>query len=451
MENELLGKRLELFPISTQIQEINEINILTIAGCDLADLAERYGTPLYLYDCLTLDNCVSEYRNALKTHYPSQSGITYAGKAFLCTALVQWSQMHDLWLDCSSAGEVSIALAGGARRNHILLHGVNKGISDLQDGVKNAGTLVVDHLDELKQLVVLRKQTARDFPELWLRLRPEITVDTHVHTQTGQPDSKFGMDTAEAGEAVRICLDEGLPLTGVHFHLGSHFHDPSPLAVALERALDFIVETNEKTGWMPKTLCPGGGWGVAYHEIDLPQPQISTYIQFIAAQLVEGCKGRNIPLPCLQIEPGRSLIARAGVAIYRVGAVKMTPHRRWLLVDGGMADNPRPALYNSRYSALPVIAPDRPVIGPAWLGGKYCESGDTLIEDLLMPEIAPGELLAIPASGAYHLSMSSNYNGAPKPAVLWLDGDQAYLIQKRQEPEDLLRRDLPLPRIKILK
>ena len=154
MENVLLGTRLKLFPISTQIQEINGIHILTIAGCDLADLAERYGTPLDLHDRLTLDNCVREYRNELTTHYPLQIRIIYAGKAFLCTALAQWSQLNDLWPDCSSAGEVSIAPAVGARPDHILLHGVNKSISDLQDGVKNAGTLVVDHLDELQQLVV---------------------------------------------------------------------------------------------------------------------------------------------------------------------------------------------------------------------------------------------------------------------------------------------------------
>ncbi len=163
-----------------------------------------------------------------------------------------------------------------------------------------------------------------------------------------------------------------------------------------------------------------------------------------AGRSVAGCQRRQINLPRLQLEPGRSLVARAGVAVYRLGAVKHSASRRWLLIDGGMADNPRPALYGARYSALPVISPDRPASTPAWFGGPFCESGDVLIEDLPMPEMQPGELIAVPVSGAYHLSMGSNYNGACKPAVLWLDLGQALLIQERETPQDLLRRDHPL-------
>jgi diaminopimelate decarboxylase len=165
----------------------------------------------------------------------------------------------------------------------------------------------------------------------------------------------------------------------------------------------------------------------------------------VSERLAQGCFERGLSLPRLQLEPGRSLMARAGVALYRVGVVKRTPHRQWLLLDGGLADNPRPALYGARYSALPVVGPDRPVTAPAWLGGPYCESGDVLIEDLLMPDIKPGDLLAIPVCGAYQLSMSSNYNGACKPAVLWLDDGTARLIQRRETSADLLMRDLPLP------
>jgi len=443
MQN-IAPKRLDLFPISAKIEKTGTSNSLSIAGCNLASLAEEYGTPLYLYDRETLDRNVSEYMSALEVYYPGESGISYAGKAFLCTAIVQWTQIHRLWLDCSSDVEIAIALAGKAPESNILLHGVNKSPLDLQWGMQSAGTLVVDHLTELNQIIDIQRQSDEAMPDLWLRLRPGVSVDTHTSIQTGQTDSKFGMGVSEALELVGLCLEQRLPLTGVHFHLGSHFHDPSPLSSALDIVLDFIREAFIQTGWLPKYLSPGGGWGVAYHENDLPQPSITEYIQYIATHLVNGCQERDIPLPKLQIEPGRSLVARAGVALYRVGAVKTTLNRRWILVDGGMADNPRPALYGARYSALPVNKPERPTTGLAWIGGRFCESGDILISDLPMPEIAPGELLAIPASGAYQISMSSNYNGALRPAVLWLEDGQARLIQARERSEDLLRRDLPL-------
>jgi diaminopimelate decarboxylase len=195
---------------------------------------------------------------------------------------------------------------------------------------------------------------------------------------------------------------------------------------------------------VPQVLSPGGGWGVPYHENDLPHQPIGSYVGFIAERLIAGCTQRSIPLPLLQLEPGRSIVAQAGVAVYRVEAVKITAHRRWLLLDGGMADNPRPALYRARYSALPVLRPHREPTGLAWLAGPYCESGDILIEALPMAEIQPGEWVAIPVSGAYQLSMSSNYNGARKPAVLWLTDGKVHLIQRRETPQDLLTRDLPL-------
>jgi diaminopimelate decarboxylase len=182
--------------------------------------------------------------------------------------------------------------------------------------------------------------------------------------------------------------------------------------------------------------------GVAYHEDELPHPSIEDYVRLVADTLVEGCQNRNLPLPRLQLEPGRSLVARAGVALYKVGAVKHSAGRRWLLIDGGLADNPRPALYGAQYSALPVLDPERAGTGPAWLGGPFCESGDTLIQDILLPEIQAGEVLAVPVSGAYQLSMSSNYNGACRPAVLWISHKRAKLIQRREMPSDLIARDI---------
>lgn len=439
----LFARRLPLFPITTQ----QAGGALSIAGLDLEALAAEYGTPLYLYDHATLDDSVGQYRAALAEYYPGPSAITYAGKAFLCTAIAQWAVGQGLVVDCTGAVEQEVAAAAGAGRSNLLVHGVSKSQFDLQTALNRAGVIVVDNLDELNRLIALGGDQLRsqNGPQLWLRLRPGMAVDTHAYTQTGQDDSKFGLGAEEFLDAVQICQSAGLPLSGLHFHQGSHFHDPAPIAPAVQIALDLAVTARERLDWSPGTFCPGGGWGVPYHEDDLPHQPAADYVRFVAEQLVAGCRERGLPLPTLHLEPGRSLVARAGVALYRVQAVKHTSHRRWLLLDGGLADNPRPALYGARYAALPVHQPSRPAAGPAWLAGPFCESGDILISDLQMPAVEPGELVAVPVSGAYQLSMGSNYNGARKPAVLWLDPGRASLIQRRETLEDLLRRDLPLP------
>lgn len=443
-QSDLLSKRLSLFPLAVRIEQQAQPSQLTISGVSLLELAQQYGTPLYVYDSLTLLASVQRYKQALADSYPACSGITYAGKAFLCTAMAQWVGQQDLWLDCTGAGELAIARAAGVPQSKLLVHGVNKSQADLRAALEQASTIVVDNLSELERIYDLLKTQSAQPPDLWLRLRPGVAVDTHAYRQTGQDDSKFGMGPQEVFQAIQFCQLNSLPLKGIHFHQGSHFHDPSPIGPALDTALDVITEAHSSFGWLPEALCPGGGWGVPYHEDDLPHQPVESYVQFISERLVEGCEKRNLPLPKLQLEPGRSLVAQAGIAIYRVETVKHTLHRRWLMLDGGMADNPRPALYRARYSALPLTDLERPFAGPAWLAGPFCESGDILIEDLLMPEIQPGEYLAIPVSGAYHLSMGSNYNGARKPAVLWLDSGRARLIQRRETLEDLTRRDLPL-------
>lgn len=444
MDNYQLELRLELFPVSASLKRTQDGERLFIAGLDVHELALSFDTPLYLYDQATLQQSLQDYRCALARHYPAESRITYAGKAFLCTAIAQWCHRQDLVVDCTGASEILLAKHAGLTRQHILVHGVNKSMADLEAALAYAGVLVVDNLVELDRLLPLTRQRSH-LPELWLRLRPGFTVDTHSYTQTGQVDSKFGMSLQECAVAVRRCLEGGLPLTGLHFHLGSHFHDPSLVKPAIDHTLDFVQEIYQSAGWLPETLSPGGGWGVPYHEKDLPHLPVEDYVRTICAKLVSACQDRKVPLPRLQLEPGRSLVARAGLAIYRVGAVKHTPNRRWLLVDGGMADNIRPALYGARYTALPALNPNRPVDGTAWIAGPYCESGDILIEDLPLPEIIPGELLAVPVSGAYQLSMSSNYNGAARPAALWLEDDTSTLIISRQASSDLYLKDRPLP------
>jgi diaminopimelate decarboxylase len=433
-----LAARMALFPTSARIEN----DCLTIGGLAVDDLAQEYGTPLYVYDRATLDGAVRQYREALAA-YPGESRITYAGKAYLCLAIAQWTQQHEMWLDCTGAGEIAIATAAGVSRRHILVHGVNKSQADLAAALEHAGTIVVDNLSEMEQIIALLKGVSSP-PELWLRLRPGVAVDTHSYTQTGQGDSKFGVSPAEFIHAVRMCQGAGLPLTGLHFHQGSHFHDPSPLVPALETALDLVAQARQELNWTPQTLSPGGGWGIPYHEDDLPHQPIASYVGLIVENLVKGCRQRDLPLPALQLEPGRSLVGQAGVGVYEVHSVKHTATRRWLLLDGGMADNPRPALYGARYSALPARELGRPLSDPAWLGGPFCESGDILIHGLPMPEMHSGERLAIPVSGAYQLSMGSNYNGARRPAVVLVDGGRSYLIQRRETLQELLRRDQSL-------
>lgn len=437
-QNKIMTTRLELFPVTAGIQN----NRLTLDGQSLSALAEEYGTPLYLYDQASMDSAACAYLSALKETYPDVASVTYAGKAFLCKAIAQWTQTHNLWVDCAGESEIAIAQAGGVPREHILVHGVNKSHADLRAALASAKTIVVDNLLELRRIAELIGQYAPQHISLWLRLLPGESVHTHhAHTQTGHAESKFGMTQAELLQAAAFCKERKLPLTGIHFHQGSNFRDPSPLHAAIELGLNLAQEIGFTKNWH---FSPGGGWGVAYHEDELPQPDPQAYVRFIAERVLQGCQQRGLSLPHLHLEPGRSLIARAGVALYKVGAIKQRGEKTWILTDGGMTDNPRFALYGARYSCMAENNPQAESVGRISIAGPYCESGDVILENLDMPALQPGDLLAIPAAGAYQLSMSSNYNGARKPAVLLLNGGGAKLIQRRETTQDLLNRDLDL-------
>jgi diaminopimelate decarboxylase len=445
-----MTNRLSLFPESTRVRN----DLLFIAGYSLASLSAENGTPLYIYDCSTLDLAVTEYKSALRVYYPGESQITYAGKAFLCKAIAEWTQSHNLIVDCTGEGEIGIAVAGGVPREKILVHGVNKSVADLKSALEHSGTIVVDNLTELKRIHVilsdsegsllqksetLRREAPQSDINIWLRLLPGVAVSTHhVATQTGQHDSKFGMTREEILEAAKFCKEHDLPLNGIHFHQGSNFRDPEPLIPAIDMALDIAKEIGFHDEWH---FCPGGGWGVAYHEDELPNPSIESYVRGIAESVIEGCQSRGLDLPHLHLEPGRSIVARAGVAIYRVGAIKERGDKIWILTDGGMADNPRFALYGARYSCLPVEHLNREQNNKVSIAGPYCESGDIVIENLPMPNLEEGELIAIPVAGAYHLSMSSNYNGARRPQVLMLEEGKVNVMLRRETTDDLLMRD----------
>ncbi len=439
----IVEDRLRLFPDTTTIDR----DELRIGGHSLSSLAERFGTPLYIYDRATMDASAGKYRDSLKRHYPGNSSVTYAGKAFLCRAIARWVNQQRLWLDCTGETEMAVARAGGLNAASLIVHGTNKSTADLEYALRQAGTIAVDNLSELNRIASIFRSmgqsqfSGQPFPELWLRLQPGLAVATHhVYTQTGQADSKFGMTAEEIIEALRIGRSAGLHITGLHFHQGSNFRNPDPLVPAIELALDLAKEAGFEGAWH---FCPGGGWGIAYHEEELPHPDVDLYVRVIARHVLRSCRANGLSLPILHLEPGRSLAARAGVAIYRVGAIKRRGRRTWLLADGGLADNPRPALYGAKYSCLPAAGLGRELGESVSIAGPYCESGDVMIEGLRLPRMQEGELIAVPVSGAYHLSMSSNYNGARRPAVVWLERSQARLIIRRETLADLSQRDLP--------
>lgn len=427
------SNRLPLFPVSTTIKE----DRLFIGDCDVQFLAEKYGTPLYLYDRAELERAADLYRRSLSESWAGKWSVTYAGKAFLSTAIAQWAAGHGFSVDCTGAGEIGVAARAGLGRENILVHGVNKSEEDLRAALRCAGTIVVDNLSELRKIVNLR-QGAESLPDLWLRFQPGLSVQTHhAATQTGHEGSKFGMSDLQIMEAAAFCRENDLPLKGLHFHQGSQFRDPAPLKPAIEKALDLAQEIGFSGEWH---FSPGGGWGVSYHEDELPHPDVQEYIRAVTGWAQSSCRERKIDLPHLHVEPGRSLVARAGVAVYRVGTVKKTGEHTWALVDGGMADNPRKALYGARYSCLTVTQVTGSPTGKVSIAGPFCESGDVLIDEVFLRPIEEGDLIAIPVSGAYHLSMASNYNGARRAEVLLLAGGEAHSIVARETVEDLLRR-----------
>lgn len=419
---------------------------LMIGGCALPDLAEHFDTPLYIYDAATLHAQAQAYRAALAAAYPGPSRVAYAAKAWLCTATARWAKAAGLGLDVVSSGELAIALAAGFAPDDIHLHGNNKSaatlIAALEAGV---GCIVVDHAAELAllhELAADRGQRQR----IWLRVNPAVETATHSHTRTGHAASKFGVALSD-GNAEMLALQAlALPsveLTGLHCHIGSQLFDAAPLAEAMRRLIALAARLHQAIGWQPAALSAGGGWGVAYTVGQAAAlPPLAEYVATLAEAAVTGCAQAELPLPQLVLEPGRSLAARAGVALYRVGALKQAGEVVYAFVDGGLADNPRPALYAAPYTALLANRRFQGAIQLIDVAGPYCETGDVLIRGAELPPLHAGDLLALPASGAYQLSMASNYNAALRPAVIWVEQGAARLIQRRETPDDILQRDL---------
>ena len=438
-------ERMDLFPQTARVQDDGH---LWVGGCDTVSLARQFGTPLYVFDEATLRDHCRRYKAALTAHYPGPSQVAYAGKAWLSLAWLDILAEEGLGLDVVSGGELYLARQAGFPPDRVHFHGNNKSAEELTQALDwGVGRIVVDNHHELELLDALAAQRSVQ-ANVWLRLSPDIDVHTHVYRKTGLLDSKFGfpLATGDAESALRRALASPhlIPL-GLHTHLGSLVYEVEPFVQAVHSILDFAATMADQHAFALRELSPGGGWGVPYNEDD-PVAPIERYVRAVSRAVIEGCDQRGLPLPRLILEPGRSIVAPAGLALYTVGSRKDIPGvRTYVSVDGGMADNIRPALYGSRYTALVANKADAEPAEVVTVAGKYCESGDVLIKDILLPHTTPGDLLAIPMAGAYNLPLASNYNLATRPAVVLVREGSAHLIQRRETLGDLMRREVRLP------
>jgi diaminopimelate decarboxylase len=446
MTQELTAEGLRFRTILPSTTSVNPVGHLTIGGCDSLELLDEFGSPLYVFDEQTLREKCREYIAEFTSRYP-ETTVLYASKAFINLAIAQIIREEGLGLDVVSGGELAVALASGFPAAKLYFHGNNKGAQELREALDaGVGRIVLDNLYEAELLEKLAAQLGIVQPVL-LRISPNVDPHTHAHTTTGTLDTKFGIpiETGQAEEAVqRVMRSAHLDLRGLHAHLGSPIFELEPYETATEILFEFAARMRRSYGFELQEYSPGGGFAVQYME-DQPAPPASAYAEAIARAIAGASARYGLEPPKLTVEPGRSTICRAGVALYTVGASKDIPGvRRYVAVDGGMADNIRPAIYGSTYEAVlanrPLDAADEVVT----VAGKFCESGDILIRDARLPHPVAGDVVAIPASGAYCLAMSSNYNHATRPAVVLVRDGSARLIRRRETYEDLLRLDVPL-------
>jgi len=421
--------------------------VLSVGGVSLTDLAGEFGTPLYIYDVATIRAKCRSYTRSLADAYP-HARVAYAGKAWLSHALLQIIADEGMSLDVVSGGELALALASGFPAERIHFHGNNKTPDELRTAL-DAGieAIVIDNFDEIDLLATLTSDRTTPMDVL-IRLNPGIDVHTHDYRKTGIPDSKFGLGIATGDAAVaveRILAVKGLRLRGYHAHIGSQIFEVEPFVDTVDTLFAFAAEMRDRYGIVPDEISPGGGYGIAYDTSD-PESAIEGYAESVAVATRAAAERHDFPDPVLTIEPGRSIVGSAGVAVYTLGARKVIPNvRTYVSVDGGMADNIRPALYDAAYTAELVARPSTGPLRPVTVAGKYCESGDVLIERVELPAFEPGDLLAVPAAGAYCLAMASNYNLALRPAVVFVEDGNAWVVQRRETYNDLLLRDITEP------
>ncbi|MCI8650305.1 MAG: diaminopimelate decarboxylase [Anaerotruncus sp.] len=424
---------------------LNELGHLTIGGRDTVELAQAYGTPLYVMDENEIRRACTSYRESIQKYYEGRGLVTYASKAFCCKAICNIAKEEGVGLDVVSIGELYTAQQVAFPAERIFFHGNNKTVEELLAALEyGVGQIVVDNLGELEllnQLAISQKKKA----DIIFRIKPGIDAHTHDFVRTGQIDSKFGLalETGEALEAVKQALSmEGIRLKGLHCHIGSQIFDIEPFEHAAEVMLHFMADIKEQTGAELEILDLGGGFGIKY----LPEHdpvEYDRYMQKVSETVKRTCDARNFATPYIVIEPGRSIVGPAGITLYTVGAVKEIPQvRTYVSIDGGMGDNPRYILYQSAYEAMVANKAAQPKSKEVTIAGKCCESGDLIGERMPIQEVQPGDIIAVLATGAYNYSMASNYNRIPRPPVVMLRDGKDRLVVKRESLEDLVRNDL---------
>lgn len=424
--------------------KINSAGHLEIGGCDTTELVKEFGTPLYVMDeALIRQNC-RDYVQSFRSVYPD-SEVIYASKVFSTRAICRLIQEEDMGLDVVSGGELHTALSVGFPMNRVYLHGNNKSAEELKMALQ-AGVhrIICDSFYELELLNRIAAELNQK-ANILLRVSPGIDAHTHHYIKTGTIDSKFGFCIAN-GQAMEAVLAAGkypaLELWGIHCHIGSQIFDLDSYAEAARTMMLFVKEMTATTGKTVRELNLGGGLGIYYTESDSPR-KVSDYAKLVAEN-VTACAGEfGLQLPRIIVEPGRSIVGEAGTTLYTIGSIKDVPGvRKYVAVDGGMTDNPRPALYQAKYEAALANRMFDAAREKVSIAGKCCESGDMLIWDIELPVAESGDVLAVSSTGAYNYSMSSNYNRNLKPAVVFVSSGKAKLVVKRETYDDLLRNDV---------
>ena len=422
---------------------VNQNNHLEIGGCDTAELVSEFGTPLYVIDeTFFRQNCRNYYR-AFTEEYGAE--VIYASKSLINLAICTIIAQEGLSLDVVSGGELSTAAKARFPMQRVYFHGNNKSPDELRLALEyKVGRIMVDNLHEL----ALLNQIAGEMnlkAEIMLRLSPGVEAHTHEYIKTGQIDSKFGfaIENGMAMAGVKSCLHlENVVLKGFHCHIGSQIFELGSYVHAADVMMSFIREVHRQTGFLAEELNLGGGFGIYYFQGDQPR-SVKEYADLLLAAVKVKAAEYNLPEPKVMVEPGRSIVGPAGTTLYTVGSIKDIPGiRKYVSVDGGMGDNPRPALYQSKYEACVANRILEEPTERVTIAGKCCESGDMLIWDIELPEIKAGDILAVFSTGAYNYSMSMNYNRLPRPAMVLVQDGKADLIVRREDYADLLRNDL---------
>ncbi len=424
---------------------VGENGHLFVGGCDTVSLARKYGTPLYVIDEDKVRRSMRKFREIMQKYFPAGSRVLYASKALSYVDIYRVAASEGLGADVVSSGEIYTALKGGLPGSAMYFHGNNKTDEDIEYALgAGVGTFVADCREELEYLDAAARRIGKK-QDVLLRITPGIDPHTHKKVVTGSVDSKFGtpIETGQAYELVRFALGlKNITLRGFHSHIGSQIFDSGPFSDAAEIMMRFIADLSEKLGYTAEYLNLGGGYGVTYTE-DRADLDADRVLREISEKLTGLAGEFGIEVPKIIIEPGRALVAAAGVTLYTVGSVKTIPgYRTYVSIDGGMPDNPRYALYQSDYAALIASKAAEPASQRVTIAGRCCESGDLIQENAPLQSCKRGDILAVLVTGAYNYSMASNYNRIPRPAMVSVSGGKDRLVVRRESFEDLVRNEL---------